>query len=154
VAGLIASGTWKGRRRPEPEPITYFNSSWTPQAVGRAGLYLGWLVDTNLLSSEWSRDEAAEAFRRREMSSTELFETWGEKIVSIMLNEDGNAFTRDYFASSDLFWEDCEELLSTPFRGEGEDDWQELEILSRRLDERFASWRDSADRSRGQSRTA
>jgi hypothetical protein len=136
LAGL---GGWK--RRPEPDDlvVTYFNEAWNPDAVDRAGLFLGWLVDRELLSSEWADDPNADLFRRREITGRELLEDCGDKIVSEMLDDTGNSFTLDYFASSDEYWDDCEESLASGAGGRS-DPWADFAAVKDRVDRRFAAW--------------
>ena len=141
VAVLIASGLWKGRSRPTEEPVTYFNSAWNPEAVNGAGLFLGWLASKRLLSPKWSHDPDVESFTRRELTGPQLLENWGEKIVSEMLDERGNAFTLDYFAASDDYWDDYEKALTGLPATAKRDDWEAFEAVSRRIEKRFAVWR-------------
>jgi hypothetical protein len=142
VVVLIASGVWRGKRGEGPTPITYFNSAWNPQAVNRAGFFLGWLAGSGLLCDKWSGDSLAREFLRREVTGAELLEDWGEKIVSDMLSDQGNAFALDYFASSDDYWDDCEEVLGLgeDEHEDGEDSWESFEALNERIDSRFAAW--------------
>lgn len=141
VAVLVFSGIWKGKPGSEDVPVTYFNSAWTLDAVDRAGIFLGWLVDEGLLSPDWSNDPNALSFIRREITGPELLEAWGEKIISEMLTETGTNFTLDYFAASDQYWDDYEEVMADLPASAAADSWELFTAVQERVDARFADWK-------------
>lgn len=141
VAVLVSSGIWKGKPSSFEVPVTYFNSAWNPDAVDRAGLFLGWLVDERLLSPEWSEDGNVRSFSRREITGPQLLEDWGEKIISAMLDDVGNAFTLDYFAASDTYWDDYKEVLGDSRESSDSDTWEDFAVLKERIDMRFGAWK-------------
>lgn len=141
VVVLLASGVWRGNKDEDPMPVTYFNSAWTPDALNRTGFFLGWLAGAGLLSDKWSDDSLARDFVRRKRTGPELLEDWGEKIDSEMLSETGNAFALDYFASSDDYWDDCEEVLQLGEDEDAEDTWKNYDAVKERIDSRFATWK-------------
>src|SRR5690349_20100576 len=91
-------------------PVVYDKAKYHAESVAEAGLkdgqqfvhtgmFLGWLVDHDLLepefAAEWSED--VRAFRERQITGPRLFARWDGALVNDMLSERGNAFAASYF---------------------------------------------------------
>ena len=69
------------------------------QAFVHTGLYLGWIIDRDLYSEE-IREGTADliaAFKAREVTGPEVYESWDGCLIDTMLSAEGNAFSQDYF---------------------------------------------------------
>ena len=115
------------------------------QAYVHTGLFLGWLVEHDMLSAEAASDaEGIGAFRARELTGPSLYRRWGGVLAEDMLSDEGNAFCRDYFDFDDgQFLDDYHELLSDAVDSEFHvaDTWESFDVLSQRIDSRHAEWR-------------
>jgi hypothetical protein len=91
-------------------PIVYDKAKYHTESVAQAGLkegqefvhtgmFLGWLIDHDLLearfAAEWAEDVAA--FRARKLTGPKLFQRWDGVLVDDMLSDRGNAFSKVYF---------------------------------------------------------
>lgn len=91
-------------------PVVYDKAKYHAESVIEAGfeegqefvhtgMYLGWLIDHDLLdpafAAEWAED--VEAFRQRRLSGPKLFQRWDGALVDDMLSDRGNAFSTFYF---------------------------------------------------------
>jgi len=116
------------------------------QAFVHTGLYLGWVIDRGLYS-EMFRAQAAgliEAFKARQLTGPQVFEQWDGCLLSDMLSDEGNAFSRAYFDfDRGRFLKDYDELLSGGLQSlyHVEDSWENYDRLRQRVDERFDAWR-------------
>jgi hypothetical protein len=115
------------------------------QAFVHTGLYLGWIVDRDLYSVEFREGTAdlIAAFRSREVTGPEIYESWDGCLIDTMLSADGNAFSHDYFDfDRGNYLADYEELFlgDLPSLYHVANTWDNYERLRVRLDERFAEW--------------
>lgn len=119
------------------------------QAYVHAGLFLGWLVERDLVS-DFFREESEEAiaqFRARSLTGPQLYESWDGALTDDMLSDEGNAFAADYFDISDgAYVTEYEQLLADGLESiyHVADTWENYDRLRAHLDRRFADWR--ADR--------
>src|SRR4030095_382303 len=69
------------------------------QEFVHTGMFVGWLIDHDLLepefAAEWADDVAG--FKERRLSGPKLFERWDGALVDDMLSDRGNAFAKFYF---------------------------------------------------------
>lgn len=114
-------------------------------AYTHSGLYLGWLINRDLVSEEFLDDwsDEIELFRKRERTAPALFEITDGVLESSMLSDDGARFTGAYFNLQEgRYLDDYESLLvnELPTMYHAEDTWANFDKLAARLDERFAQW--------------
>lgn len=121
------------------------------QAYVHTGMFVGWLVDKQLLSEAFLEGVEADAtaFRAREVSASQLYQSWKGELHQRMLSEVANAFAQDYFDfTRGRFLEDYEELLAP--KGATllavKDNWQNFATLSERLNQRFTEWQERRDK--------
>jgi hypothetical protein len=114
------------------------------QAYVHIGMYLGWIIDTDLYS-EYFEDEASIQifrFKRREISCTILSEIWEGYLDRQFFSKPGNMFTYYYYAGG-LYHADYNELLvkNLPTRYHVNDSWDNYDKLKYRMDMRFQDWK-------------
>lgn len=114
------------------------------QAYVHIGMYLGWVIDTELYS-DYFEDEASNQifrFRRREISCTILSEIWEGHLSHQLFNKTGNMFTYYYYAGG-LFKMDYDEILTRklPTIYHVSDTWENYEKMKRRIDMRLHDWK-------------
>jgi hypothetical protein len=114
------------------------------QAYVHIGMYLGWIIETELYS-EYFEDEASNQifrFKRREISCTILSEIWDGYLGHELFNRQGNMFTYYYYGGG-LFRNDYETLLgnSLPSFYHVNDSWENYQIIKTRIDMRLEDWR-------------
>ena len=63
------------------------------------GLYLGWLIENNMLDNEFVEDfgDDIPKFKKREITAPQLFSLWDGALVDDMLTNEGNQFSQHYF---------------------------------------------------------
>jgi hypothetical protein len=115
------------------------------QAFVHAGMFLGWLIDHDLVSDELREQlgEQLEDFKRRKLTGPEVYAACDGCLVDDMLSDAGNAFAKEYFAlERSPFLSDYEELLGAelPSLYHVANDWKNYERLKVRIDERFQEW--------------
>lgn len=118
------------------------------QALVHTAMYLGWIVDNELYSEEFA-DEPDDAeriaeFQRRETKPTALYSAWDGCLVSDMLNDKGNAFSRYYFDfDKGRYLSDYEELLAIdlPSLYHVSETWENYDKLTARISERYTQWK-------------
>ena len=115
------------------------------QAFVHTGMFVGWLIETCLLSENFSKrvQDDTEAFSKRLASGPELYERWQGALQDDMLGSEGSAFARAYFdLDRGHYLEDYAEVLApeeeTLFAVE--DTWVNYDLLAKRLNLRFAEW--------------
>ena len=113
------------------------------QAYVHIGMYLGWIIDTDLYS-EYFEDEASGQifrFKRREISCTILSEIWDGYLGFELFNSKGNMFSYYYYGGG-LYHADYNELLvkALPSIYHVTDSWDNYEKMQLRMDMRFQDW--------------
>jgi hypothetical protein len=109
------------------------------------GMFLAWAILRNL-DGDFHREESADALaavRNPQMTGCEfLLSQCDEQFWEEDLNDDGNAFAQDYYAT-DRYFADYESTL-----GEGlptlyhvEDTWENFEKIAAVLDQRYREWK-------------
>jgi len=119
------------------------------QAFVHTGMFLGWIIDHDLYSDEFSKDSAQEirAFKGRDMSGPQVYASWDGCLIDDMLNEEGNRFATAYFDfDHGDYLTDYEEILAAdlPSTYHVQDTWENYETLKRKIDERYRQWRGSS----------
>jgi hypothetical protein len=116
------------------------------QAFVHTGMYLGWIIDSDLYS-EFFQDESAsriEQFKDRKMKGSEVYEFWDGVLVSDMLSDEGNQFSQYYFDfDRGAFLQDYEELLAAklPSIFHVENTWDNYLLLKAHIDVVFEHWK-------------
>ena len=116
------------------------------QALVHTGMFLGWVIDNDLYS-DWFKEEMEgiiTAFKAREMTGAKVYEECDGALVDDMLNEEGNAFAQAYFDfEKGKYIYDYEELLAQglPSTYHVEDTWENYEIITRRISDRYLEWK-------------
>lgn len=114
------------------------------QAYVHIGIYLGWIIDTDLYS-DFFEDEASNQifrFKRREISCTILSEIWDGYLGHELFNQTGNMFTYYYYGGG-LYRRDYEETLvkKLPSIYHVSDVWENYEQMKSRIDMRLDDWK-------------
>jgi len=84
------------------------------------------------------------AFKSREMTGPKLFEICDGVLLDDMLNDEGNAFARDYFDfERGKYLGDYSELLTKglPTMYHVADTWANYDRLKERIDQRYRDWK-------------
>jgi hypothetical protein len=123
------------------------------QAFVHTGVFLGWLIDRNLLSEEFwdNAGEEIEAFRQRRRTGPQIYEWNDGVLVDDMLNEEGNAFAQHYFDfDKGQYLADYEELLCAglPSQYHVDDTWENYDKLKQRIDQRYEVWKSNKHKKR------
>lgn len=115
---------------------------WTPKrrAFVHTGLFLAWLADRGMVSDLLAAESAQQvaAVRSRRGRPSDLYARWDGVLAPEMLNDEGNAFARDYY---ERFLDDYISAFpeAGPYKVRGS--WADYERLAPLLDERLAEWR-------------
>jgi hypothetical protein len=114
------------------------------QAYVHIGMYLGWIIETELYSEYFEEEASNQIFRfkRREISCTILSEIWDGYLGHELFNRQGNMFTYYYYGGG-LFRNDYETILGNglPTFYHVNDCWDNYQIIKTRIDMRLADWR-------------
>jgi hypothetical protein len=116
------------------------------QAFIHTGMFLGWLIDSKLISDEFRNEfsEEIQAFKERQISGARIFEFIDGTLMLDNLNEIGNKFALEYFVfETGKYLNDYDQLLSKelPSTYHVKDTWENYEMLKVVLDARFAEWK-------------
>lgn len=109
-------------------------------------MFLGWLLDNDLMSDEFAEETEASVrrFKAREKTPVEVYEEWDGCLIDDMLSDEGNAFASAYFDfQRGKYLADYEELLrrglstefSVPFT------WDNYAKIAARIQARYEEWR-------------
>lgn len=112
------------------------------------GMFLGWLINNNMLNSEFVADfgEDIPKFIKREITAAQLFELWDGALVDDMLTDVGNKFTASYFAfENGQYINDYIQALASDLPSEFhvEDSWANFDKISKIIDSRYLEWKKS-----------
>ena len=143
--------------------IKYDDAEWHEAGIGfpdesppeyggvHIGFYLAWAVERNLASKGFLESARLDilAVERRIASPIRLLEIWDGKLVSDMLNDEGNRFSQFYYGGNEPpYLVDYTEWLEQT----GQQlyavapTWENYDSLKPALEESWAAWR--ADQSR------
>lgn len=119
------------------------------QAYVHTGFYLGWVIARGLYSRSFAENHASriDAFKRREMTGPQVYETIGGVFTSDMLSEEGHAFTDVYFRfKKGRYLKDYGHVLADvhPTAYHVEDTWNNYERMATRIDLQFDYWKDGS----------
>lgn len=118
------------------------------QAFVHTGMYVGWLIDSNLISEEFAQEnqQQVEAFRQQKITGAQLFEVCCDGVLLVAdLNETGNRFSLSYFLfATGEFVNDYEHTLAhgLPSQYHVADTRENYLKLKPVLDKRFLAWKE------------
>jgi hypothetical protein len=112
------------------------------QAYVHTGLFLGWLIDHDMMSEEFLEDmtDEFEAFKNREITGPQIFMQMDGVLSLNDLNEAGNRFALPYFNfDRDAYLSDYDRVLATelPSIYHVKDTWENYDKLKVILDKRY-----------------
>ena len=118
------------------------------QAYVHTGLYLGWIIDTNLYSKKFGQKHSTEIkkFKARLLTGPELYQHIGGEFTSDMLSDYGNEFTIHYYSmETGQFMDDYRNLLSYRDASAYDvvDTWENYFRISRYIQRQFDLWNES-----------
>jgi hypothetical protein len=124
-----------------PEELDHF------QGCVHTGMFINWLIDNDLMDNEFFEDSQDEInkVRQRECTGAQFYENQLDCVFSIEeVSELGNRFALDYFDfDSGQYLKDYEKTLgyNLPTLYHVEDNWNNYEMISAVIDERFSEWK-------------
>ncbi|MFD2132777.1 hypothetical protein ACFSKI_16345 [Pseudogracilibacillus auburnensis] len=115
------------------------------QAYVHTGMFLGWLIDHQLLSKEFETEMELDIqkFIQREITGAEIYRNADGVLADDMLNEEANQFAMEYFDfENGLFLDDYEEAFSElDSLYEVEDSWGNYSKIKAVIDRRYMEWK-------------
>lgn len=115
------------------------------QAYVHTGMFLGWLIEHQLLSREFEAEMEIDIqkFIQREITGAEIYRNADGVLADDMLNEEANQFAMEYFDfDNGLFLEDYEEAFSeVDSLYEVEDSWENYSKIKAVIDGRYMEWK-------------
>ncbi len=117
------------------------------QGYVHTGMFLGWLIDNDLVSDEFKNDhsEEIEKFKQHKLTGPEIFERCCDGVLVVEdINELGNRFALPYFDfETGLYLGDYEKSLAEnlPSLYYVADTWDNYIKLKEVLDKRFSDWK-------------
>ncbi len=137
-------------------PVVYDKAKWhydassyphdlpQHQAFVHTGMFLAWIVEHNLCGEELAdMEEQLAAVKNRTMTGADLFEVCDGVFADDMLNDVGNAFTRDYFDfERGQYLVDYEATLADhlPSLYHVADTWENYDKFKPVIDRRYGEW--------------
>lgn len=116
------------------------------QAYVHTGLFLGWIIDNHLYSSDFEEEFAKEItkFKARQMTGPDVYKAGDGVFMDEMLNDEGLEFAQAYFDfDKGEYLKDYEKVLTKklPTMYHVKDSWENYNLLKPCIDKRFAAWR-------------
>jgi hypothetical protein len=115
------------------------------QAMVHTGLYLGWIIDTELFGGELAEDqEAIGAFKARQITGVQVYQKHNGCFTESMLNDEGNAFSQFYYdIECGRYLADYEDTLcqDLPSLYHVKDTWENYHRIKAVIDTRFLGWK-------------
>ena len=114
------------------------------QSNVHCGFFLGWAINNNLISDDFRDDYSNEItqFNMGYLTGPQLFEISDSVLSSDELNETGNRFAMDYYATN-IYFDDYEKYFANGndclFRVVDSD--ENFAVVTQFLNERYATWR-------------
>jgi len=107
------------------------------------GMYLGWLIDHNLLSKEFREEFQSEivGFKDKMISGVDIIKMMDGKLVSGDLNMEGNAFSQSYY---EKYLEDFSMLTDSARMSSDysvKDSWDNYKIIKNMIDRKYIGWK-------------
>jgi hypothetical protein len=122
------------------------------QAFVHTGMFLGWLIERNLCSDEFLRDneEVINSFKNRLMTGSQVYAHNDGVLIDDMLNEEGNAFAQFYFDFDEgQFLNDWRQFMCVglPSEFNVQDTWENYDKIKFIIHQRYMEWKQVAGRS-------
>ena len=115
------------------------------QAMVHTGMYLGWIIDTELYSVELAEDrETIDAFKARKITGPQVYQKRSGCFTESMLNDEGNAFSQFYYdIEFGRYLADYEDTLcqDLPSLYHVKDTWENYYRIKAVIDTRFLGWK-------------
>jgi hypothetical protein len=116
------------------------------QAFVHIGMYFGWLIERDLIDSEFGDDCAEDIaeFKSRKITGPEVFWRSDGVLADDVLNREGRQFTAWYFgAGTPKYYADYDDALggNLPTLYHVKDTWRNYDRLRPILDARLDAWR-------------
>jgi hypothetical protein len=114
------------------------------QAYVHTGMYFGWLLENGLCSQDFYPPSAVDDFKARKITGPKLYEQDDGVLMSEMLTEEGDSFSRAYFDfETGKYLADYEALVTGVGANilSGKDTWENYDKLRARIDQRYAEWK-------------
>ena len=140
-------------------PIVFDKADWhyngdfpsdlnTHQAYVHTGFYIGWLLDRNLFTEDFTKSNGASIakFLNREITPVSFYKDQMDGLFeSIDLKDEAVEFTKYYFNedfSKSLYISDYIDLLCSdlPTVYHAQDKWENFNAVEKKIDERFKEW--------------
>jgi len=138
-------------------PVVYDKGKYHDATVQESGLpeeqasvhtsfFLGWLIENDLFSEEFSSEsgDLINEYRSRTKTAVDIYEWWDRCLVDDMLNEEGNAFAQAYFDfDKGSYLTDYSKLLvrDLPSEFHVPYSWENQELMSGKITERHQQWK-------------
>jgi len=116
------------------------------QGFVHTGMYVGWLIETDLLDQELYSDskQAIKEFKDRRITGSQFYESQLDGVLLINdISEVGNRFSFDYFDfETGKYLSDYEKTLAIglPTLFHVQDTWENYEKIKKVIDKRFLEW--------------
>ena len=119
----------------------------TKNAFTHTGMFLAWLADRGLLSPDFAEDfhEDLQQLNERKITPGRIFQIVDGVLASDMLNDDGNAFSKTYYAPEGIYFRDYHAILALTLASDYHtaDTWENYDKLKATIDRRYNEWRQS-----------
>lgn len=117
-------------------------------AFTHTGMFLGWLIDNDLVSSEFIKEtgDSINKYKKREISPIEIYKEWDGCLIDDMLNDEGNAFTEVYFDfEKGNYLVDYENLfaINLPTLYHVSFTWDKYDKLCKIIDDKYREWKNT-----------
>ena len=116
------------------------------QASVHTAFFLGWLIETDLYSEEFRSEskKQIEEYKSKKKTAVEIYDMWDRCLVNDMLNDEGNAFARDYFDfNTGTYLSDYAYILvgKLPSEFHVPYSWENQEKISAKISQRHEKWK-------------
>ena len=118
----------------------------TFQGFVHTGMFLGWLIESDLMSHEFKEDfeDLINKFKQRELTGPQIFESMDGVLSLEEISETGNRFALKYFDfSHGQYLTDYDNTIASglPTMYHVKDTWENYERLKAVIDQRFDIWK-------------
>ncbi|MBS1511253.1 MAG: hypothetical protein JST86_10460 [Bacteroidetes bacterium] len=117
------------------------------QSYVHTGMFLAWLIDTDLVSDEFKTEhrKEIEQFKKQKITGSQIFQNCCDGVLMLNeLNELGNQFALPYFSlNTKRYLADYSKVLAVdlPSFYYVEDTWENYKKLKAVLDKTFQEWK-------------
>ena len=141
------------------QPIVYDKAKYHYESVEQAGLdeiqaevhtafFLAWLLDNDLMSSEFLGEcpDLIAQYKAGEKTALDVYSWWDCCLIDDMLSDEGNAFAMHYFDfENGRYMNDYIDLLVVDLPSEFHVEFNQAnyEVISSQIDRRFKDWKAS-----------